>query len=193
MSVLKEYEVIKKALEGEKLDCCVIEDSICLIIDIMESWLDSYEYTKDFDVLMHAIREDYLYSGTLYRGITLSKSTEDLKDRVSFSKIQSFSKEKKVAINFATNNLVTEGEEINMTKKPEEVIPVIIEFTGKNIGVDLNKFSGDLIDICRNLIRDKEKAGDFEELLNYAIEEKEVLVYPRSLSENDKNIALYAI
>lgn len=193
MSILREYEVIKNAIRGSEQNSSIIEDSMCLIVDIMESWLDSYEYTKDFDALMHAIKEDYSYGGTIYRGITLLKSSEDLNDRVSFSKIQSFSKEKEVAVNFATNNLVTEGEEINMTKNPEDIISVIIEFTGKNIGIDLDKFAGDLIYVCKNSIKNKKNARDFEELLSYAIEEREVLVYPRILSENNKNITLYTI
>lgn len=192
MSILKHYEDIKDALNGIPKDSLELKNSISLIVSIMESWLETYEYTKDFDCLMNAIKKDYTYSGILYRGITLSKNDINWKERVDFSMIQSFSKDKKVAINFATNNMVTEDEDINIIKDDKEVIPILIEFKDENIGIDLDKFSSDLVFICQNLIETKEEDEDFEELLSYATEEKEVLVYPNDLLKKS-NIEMYEI
>lgn len=180
MSILKNYEIIKSVLNNAVQDDLEVKNSIRLIIDIMESWLETYEYTKDFDCLMNAIRKDYSYSGTLFRGITLSKSDIYWKERIDFARIQSFSKEKSVAINFATNNMVTEGEDVNLIKDSNDVIPIIIDITGENIGIDLDKFSSDLISICKHVIIGEE-ANDFEELLSYATDEKEVLVFPNDI------------
>lgn len=192
MSMLKRYEDIKDALNGLQQDSIELKNSINLIVSIMESWLETYEYTKDFDCLMNVIKKDYTYSGILYRGITLSKNEVNWRERINFSTIQSFSKDKKVAINFSTNNMVTEDEDINIIKDSNEVIPILIEFKDENIGIDLDKFSSDLVYICKNLIDNKEEAEDFEELLTYAIEEREVLVYPNDLL-NKHNINMYEI
>lgn len=193
MSIVKEYEIIKKALKGIKQDTVELENSMGLVIDVMESWLDLYDYTKDFDCLINAIKNEYNYSGVIYRGITLRDNSRNFKDKIVFSKEQSFSKKKDVALSFATNNMVTEGEEINVTMKPEEVISVLIELEGESIGVDLNRFSKDLIYVCENLMKDKEKASDFKELLSYAIDEAEVLVFPNDLLKNKENIKMYSV
>lgn len=185
MSILKDYQTIKDVINKRPYDLLEVKRILTLIVDIMESWLETYEYTKDFDCLMGAIKNDYTYSGTLFRGITLSKSDYDWKGRVSFDRVQSFSKEKSVAINFATNNMVTEDEYINLIKEHEDTIPVIIEFKGNNIGIDLEKFCSDLIDIYKNIGLDNEyeELEELEELFSYALEEKEVLIYPDDIQK----------
>lgn len=183
MQLLKHYENIKNILNGKNTNKTNLFQSISLITSIMESWLETYEYTKDFDTLMYTIKDDYQYSGTIYRGITLSKDN-NWKDKIHFKNVQSFSKDKKTAISFATNNMVTENEDINIIKDSKEVIPILIELKDKNIGIDLEKFSKDLIYVCENLIEDSEEIEDLKELLSYATEEKEVLVYPNNLVNN---------
>lgn len=183
MSILKDYQTIKNTLNNKPCDILEVKRCLHLIVDIMECWLETYEYTKDFDCLMSAIQKDYLYSGTIFRGITLSKSNIDWKESVDFDRIQSFSKEKSVAINFATNNMVTEGEDINIIKDSKDVIPVIIELVGNNIGIDLDRFCSDLIHICENILPD-EDTEDLEEMLSYATDEKEVLIYPNDIQSD---------
>lgn len=179
MSILTDYQTIKNALNNKPYDTPEVKRSLHLLVDIMESWLETYEYTKDFDCLMNLIKDDYRYSGTLFRGITLSKSDKDWKNRVYLNKIQSFSKDKSVAVNFATNNMVTEGEDINIIKEPKDVIPVIIELKGNSVGIDLDGFCDDLIQICKDI--DFDEADDLKEMLSYATDEKEVLIYPSDI------------
>lgn len=191
MSVIKEYNIIKDVLNDKSVESEILERSISLIVSIMEDWLDTYNYSKDFESLMYAIKDDYLYDGIAYRGITLLKDNKDLIDKIEFLGVQSFSKSKEVAVNFATNNMVTIGEEINILKNPEEVDYVIIEYNGNSIGIDLHKFSNDLIYICRSFISNKELVFESEETLGYAVDEKEVLVYPNTLINNKEFISIY--
>ena len=193
MDIFKSYENIKCVLNGEEMESKLLENSMEHLVSIMEDWLDRYEYSRDFEALMSIVENDYLYSGTLYRGITLLKDSRNIEDKIEYIGAQSFSKKKSIAIDFANNNKVTTKYEINEIKEDSEVIPVIIEITIDKVGVDLHKFSEDLIKVCKSSISNKELSSDFEELLGYAIDEEEVLLNPYTLRNNKDSISIYDI
>lgn len=191
MCISNSYNIIKSALNGEKIESSELEHSIELIMDVMQDWLDTYEYSTDFEILMCNIEKDYAYTGTLYRGITLLKDECDFRNKIEHLIPQSFTKNKSIAISFATNNMVTSGNMINEIKEDSEVIPVIIEIEANQTGIDLDKFSRDLIRVCKGLTDNKEFYLNYEDFLNYAVDEEEVLVYPVFFREN--NFISYSI
>lgn len=193
MDIFKSYSNIKCVLNGKEIDSKLLEESMEYLVSVMEDWLDRYEYTRDFEALMSMVEKDYLYSGTLYRGITLLRDSRDIEDKIEYINVQSFSKNKSVAVNFANNNMVTTEYQINEIKEDSEVIPVILEISIDKAGVDLHKLCEDLIRVCKSSINDKESSLDFEELLSYAINEQEVLLNPYTLRSNKDSISIYNI
>lgn len=193
MDIFKSYSNIKCVLNGKEIDSKLLEESMEYLVSVMEDWLDRYEYTRDFEALMSMVEKDYLYSGTLYRGITLLRDSRDIEDKIEYINVQSFSKNKSVAVNFANNNMVTTEYQINEIKEDSEVIPVILEISIDKAGVDLHKLCEDLIRVCKSSISDKELSLDFEELLSYAINEQEVLLNPYTLRSNKDSISIYNI
>lgn len=193
MDIFKSYSNIKCVLNGKEIDSKLLEESMEYLVSVMEDWLDRYEYTRDFEALMSMVEKDYLYSGTLYRGITLLRDSRDIEDKIEYINVQSFSKNKSVAVNFANNNMVTTEYQINEIKENSEVIPVILEISIDKAGVDLHKLCEDLIRVCKSSISDKELSLDFEELLSYAINEQEVLLNPYTLRSNKDSISIYNI
>lgn len=183
MDILNSYRNIKSFLTNNIGNFDTIESDIELILDILNDWLDSGYNSKDFEKLMYTIKDDYLYTGKAYRGITLLKdSDESIENRIYFHKTQSFSKDKEIAIRFANNYKVTIGEEINVDRKPDEVIPILLEINCKNVGIDLNKFAQEMIVLCKNIIKSDDMYNDLETVLSYALEEEEVLFYPSIIS-----------
>lgn len=193
MDIFKSYSNIKCVLNGKEIDSKLLEESMEYLVSVMEDWLDRYEYTRDFEALMSMVEKDYLYSGTLYRGITLLRDSRDIEDKIEYINVQSFSKNKSVAVNFANNNMVTTEYQINEIKEDSDVIPVILEISIDKAGVDLHKLCEDLIRVCKSSISDKESSLDFEELLSYAINEQEVLLNPYTLRSNKDSISIYNI
>lgn len=193
MDIFKSYSNIKCVLNGKEIDSKLLEESMEYLVSVMEDWLDRYEYTRDFEALMSMVEKDYLYSGTLYRGITLLRDSRDIEDKIEYINVQSFSKNKSVAVNFANNNMVTTEYQINEIKEDSDVIPVILEISIDKAGVDLHKLCEDLIRVCKSSISDKELSLDFEELLSYAINEQEVLLNPYTLRSNKDSISIYNI
>ena len=186
----EEYTKIKSFLNNKtnsKINHSNINMSFML--SIMYDWLETYEYSKDFEALMHTIKDDYIFNGTMYRGLTLlkesNKSNESsIAEHLIMTKPQSFTKNIEVATNFAKNNMVTTGDEINIIKKNNEVKHVIITSNCSVKGIDLEQFAKDLIFICRATIEDKNTLDEYEELLSYALNEQEVLVLPHEFREN---------
>lgn len=192
MSIIKAYKTIKDVLNDEYIEKKIIEDNMEYLISVMECWLDRCEFDKEFEALIHLIKDDYSYTGKLYRGITLLKNTKPLKDRLDCSFSQSFSMNKEIAIRFAENNKVTVNDEINVIKADYEITPVMIELDIVESGVNLFKFCKDLVEICDVCI-DEDLAEDFKQTLSYAIDEEEILMLPYMMKSYFDSANIYSI
>lgn len=192
MSIIKAYKTIKDVLNDKYIEKKIIEDNMEYLISVMECWLDRGEFDKEFEALIYLMKDDYFYTGKLYRGITLLKDTKPLKDRLDCSFSQSFSINKEIAINFAKNNKVTVNDEINVIKADCEITPVMIELDVIKSGVNLFKFCKDLIEICDVCI-DEDLAEDFKQTLSYAIDEEEILMLPHMMKSCFDSTDIYTL
>lgn len=192
MSIIKTYSTIRDILNKKPVDNKIVEDTMEYIVSVLETWLDSGEFDKEFDTLMHLILEDYKFTGKLYRGITLLKEDTPLYNRIDYSFPQSFTSNKDIATKFAKNNKVSIEGEINVDKKDSETTAVMIEVDLIQSGVNLFEFCKDLTNICEALLNE-DVADDFKQILSYAIEEEEVLLLPYMLSSYNKSIEVYLI
>lgn len=195
----EEYTKIKSFLNNKiNLKINYPNINMSFILSIMYDWLETYEYSKDFEALMYIIKDDYIFNGVMYRGLTLLKQSDNsnensITEYLAMIKPQSFTKNIEIATNFAQNNMVTIGEEINVIKKNNEVNHVIITSNCSAKGIDLEQFAKDLIFICRATIEDKNTLDEYEELLSYALNEQEVLVLPHEFRENLQDFHIESI
>lgn len=192
MSIIKTYSAIRDILNEKPVDNKIVEDAMEYIVSVLETWLDSGEFDKEFDTLIHLIKEDYKFTGKLYRGITLLKEDTTLYSRIDYSFPQSFTRNKDIAIKFAKNNKVSTKGEINVDKKDSETTKVMMEVDLIQSGVNLFEFCKDLANVCEVLL-DEDVADDLNQILSYAIEEEEVLLLPYMLSNYNESIKVYLI
>lgn len=180
----KDYLLLKKALNNSDVNKEEIIKSLNFMNDVLYEWLEEGYFSKDFELLMYIIADDYKFTGKMFRGITLLNNCKNnIKNNICFNKPQSFSKDKDIAISFATNCKVTIDDDINRDYDEKDVIPILIELDGKGIGVNLYKFGIDLAYLCNKYISDVEKREDANTLLSYLSDEKEILMFPNDITK----------
>ena len=192
MSVVKTYNIIKDILNDKPIDTKIVENTMEYIISVLDSWLDSVEFDKEFDALVWLLKDDYKFSGKLYRGITLLKDDTSVYNRINYDFPQSFTTNKEIAIKFAQNDKVTVDGAVNEDRDPSETIHVMMEVDIIQSGVNLFEFCKDLSEIC-DVLLDEDIPDDFKQTLSYAIEEEEVLILPYMFSDCNESIKVYSI
>ena len=191
MYIRKNYSILKKALMNEEMDADVISSALNTITEILQDWLETGDFSEEFEVLMDTIRLDYLFNGELFRGVTLLNECRDnIVENLNFNLIQSFSKDENIAISFAKNCKVTHDGWINKDYEENEVIPVMLTLKGVNMGIDLHKFVLDILYLSKSYILDTEVFEDIKEILDYSLKEKEVLIYPSNFNNNNLTISV---
>lgn len=171
---MKCYELVRRYSKNNSYIDGDITKALEWIADILNDWFDSGVYSRDFEDLMCWVREEYRYTGTIYRGVTLLKEHMDIKKNFE----QSFSYDWEIAKEFATNNKVSYGDSILEEVDKDLVSHVIIECYVENAGADLYRFSKDLEKLVDKYVEDKDASETIRAVLSYPKDEKEVLIYP---------------
>ena len=184
MEITKAYENFKKIKNGQLLDLEEANLSLCILIDILTDWVAEYNYSTEMDMLIKSISNDYKCHTSLYRGITLlKKDKHNFIDKIDIKQVQSFTKNKSIALNFANNGKVTIDEDINIDFPQEDTLPILMVYNG--MGIDLVTFCKDINAIYQNYITDEDKLSYLQEIFEFVIPEEEVLVFSNNLNKQN--------